>query len=80
MVLKETQRLLRRVVMLAVLTTGLVFAASGLVGSNAGAAICCDQCFINFDNCLAGCNGNSACEQSCNNTLVSCHRFCDSGC
>lgn len=80
MVREETQRLLRRVLMLAVLTTGLTLAASGLVGNTAGAAICCDQCFINYDNCFDSCNGNSACEQACYNTLVTCHLHCNPDC
>lgn len=80
MVRKEVHRLLRRVLMLAVLTVGLVFAASGLVGNNAGAAICCDQCFYNYDNCYDNCNGNAACEQACYNTLVTCHRYCNPDC
>ena len=46
MVRKEVQRLLRRFLILAVLMTGLTLAASGVVENNAGAAICCDQCFL----------------------------------
>jgi len=79
MVRKEMHRLLRRVLMLAVLTTGLALAASGLVGSNAGAAICCDQCLINYDVCYGGCT-DSACEQACYNTLVSRYRYCNPDC
>ena len=80
MVSKEIQRLLRRVLMLAILTTGLTLAASGLVGNNAGAAICCDQCYENYDMCYGGCGGNPTCEQACYNTLVSCHRYCNPDC
>ena len=67
-------KLMRRILALAVLTTGLVIASSGLVQSNA-AAICCDQCLINFDNCLNNCS-DQACIDACNATLVQCHQFC----
>lgn len=80
MVRKEIQKLLRRVLILAVLMTGLTLAASGLVGNSAGAAICCDQCFENYDNCVEGCSGNPACEQACYNTLVTCYRYCNPYC
>jgi len=80
MVRKEKLSLLRRVLMLAVLTTGLSLAASGLVNHSADAAICCDQCFINYDNCYDACNGNEACEQACYNTLVNCHLHCNPDC
>ena len=80
MVRKETQRLLRRVLMLAILTTGLTLAASGLGGNKAGAAICCDQCFANYDTCYLNCNGNEACEDACYNTLITCHLHCNPDC
>lgn len=76
----EILRLVRRVLILAILTTGLALAASGLVGNNAGAAICCEQCFVNFDNCLNNCSDNQQCIAACNTTLNSCHRYCDSLC
>lgn len=76
----EVLRLVRRVLMLAVLTTGLALAASGLVGNNARAAICCSQCYVNFDNCLNNCNDDPGCIQGCNTTLDHCTNFCNSGC
>ena len=76
---KEISKLVRRIFVLAVLTTGLALSSSGLVGNSAGAAICCSQCYVNFDNCLNGC-GDQACIDGCNNTLNHCTRFCDSGC
>jgi len=77
---KEIQRLLRRVLMLVVLTTGLALSASGLIGNNADAAICCDQCFTNYDNCYIACNGNEACEDACYSTLITCHNHCNPDC
>lgn len=76
---REISKLVRRIFVLAVLTTGLALSSSGLVGNTAGAAICCNQCYINFDNCLNGC-GDQTCIDGCNNTLNHCTRFCDSGC
>lgn len=76
---KEISKLVRRFFVLAVLTTGLALSSSGLVGNTAGAAICCSQCYVNFDNCLNGC-GDQTCIDGCNNTLNHCTRFCDSGC
>lgn len=75
MVHKKIHRLLRRVLILAVLTTGLALAASGL-GSNARANMDCDQCLINYDMCYGGCT-DSACEQACHNTLINCYRYCN---
>jgi len=72
----EISKLMRRILVLAVLTTGLVFASSGLVESNVAANICCDQCWINFDNCLNGCS-DQTCIDGCNATVERCHRFCD---
>ena len=80
MVRIETQRLLRRFLILVVLMTGLFLAASDVTQNKAGAAICCDQCFLNYDNCVDGCGGNPTCEQGCYNTLVSCYRFCNPNC
>jgi len=77
---KEISRLVRRIFMLAVLTTGLALSSSGLIGNTAGAAICCEQCFVNFDNCLNNCGSNQTCIDGCNSTLEHCTRFCDSGC
>jgi hypothetical protein len=76
----EMSKLMRRIVVLAVMITGLAFASSGLVQNSAGAAICCEQCYINFDNCLLGCNDNQTCITGCNNTLNHCVQFCNSGC
>jgi hypothetical protein len=75
----EISKLMRRIFMLAVLVTGLVLASSGLVGKTAGAAICCNQCYVNFDNCLNNCS-DQTCIDGCNTTLEHCTRFCDSGC
>lgn len=75
----EILRLMRRFLVLVVLTVGLLFAATGLE-NKAGAAICCSQCYINFDNCLNNCNDDPGCVQGCNNTLNHCVQFCNSGC
>jgi len=75
----EVSRLMRKVLVLAVLTTGLVIASMGVAENKAGAAICCSQCYINFDNCLNGCS-DQACVDGCNNTLNRCVQFCNSGC
>ena len=69
-------KLMRRFLVLAVLTSGLLFASSGLVEKNAYANIGCCQCWDNFDNCLNNCS-TQACIDSCNVTLEHCHRFCD---
>jgi hypothetical protein len=76
----EISKLMRRVLLLAVLLTGLALTSSGLVENNAGAAICCSQCYINFDNCLNNCNDNQTCIAGCNSTLEHCTQFCNSGC
>ena len=76
----EVSKLMRRILILAVLTGGLVLASSGLVQNKAGAAICCSQCLENFDNCLLFCNDNQTCIDGCNSTLNHCYRFCDSLC
>ena len=76
----EISRLMRKVLVLAVLTTGLVFASTGVVENNAVAAICCEQCWINFDNCLNNCNDDPGCIAGCNNTVNHCMQFCNSGC
>lgn len=76
----EFSRLMRKILVLAVLTTGLLIASSGLVEQKAGAAICCEQCWINFDNCLLNCNDDPACNQGCNTTVQHCLQFCNSGC
>jgi hypothetical protein len=76
----EVSKLMRRMLVLAVLITGLALASSGLVQRNANAAICCSQCFVNFDNCLNNCGSNQTCIDGCNATLERCHRFCNSGC
>ena len=73
----EISKLARKILVLAVLTTGLVFASSGLVENTAHANISCDQCLINFDNCLLFCDDNQACIDGCNATLLHCYRFCD---
>ena len=67
-------KLVRKMLVLAVLTTGLMFAS---FGNNARANISCDQCLINFDNCLLFCDDNQACIDGCNATLLHCYRFCD---
>lgn len=77
---KELSGLIRRILALVVLTAGLVLASSGLVGSHATAAICCEQCWINFDNCLNNCNDDPGCVQGCNTTVEHCLRFCNSLC
>lgn len=79
MVRTDIFKLVRRVFVLAVLTTGLALSSSGLLGNNAGAAICCSQCYVNFDNCLNGCS-TQACVDGCNATLEHCTQFCNSGC
>lgn len=76
----EMMGLIRRLLVLAVLITGLAFVASDLGGSKAGAAICCGQCFINYDNCYDACNGNEACEDACYSTLITCHNHCNPDC
>jgi hypothetical protein len=75
----EISKLMRRIMVLAVLMLGLAVASTGLVENKAGAAICCSQCYINFDNCLNGCS-DQACVTGCNNTLNHCTQFCNSGC
>jgi hypothetical protein len=69
-------KLVRKFLVLTVLTTGLVFASSGLVENNALANIPCCTCWDNFDNCLLGCS-DQACVDACNATLEHCHRQCD---
>jgi hypothetical protein len=76
----ETQGLLRKLLVLGVLLMCLTFVASDLGGRNAGAAICCDQCWLNYDNCMANCNGNPTCETGCVNTFRTCYRYCDPFC
>jgi hypothetical protein len=71
--------LMRRGLLLAVLTAGLVFVSFGWAENSAGAAICCDQCYVNFDNCLNNCS-DQTCIDGCNTTLNNCLRFCNSGC
>jgi hypothetical protein len=44
------------------------------------AAICCEQCWINFDNCLNNCSDNQTCIDGCNTTVAHCMQFCNSGC
>lgn len=75
----EISKLMRKMLVLAVLTTGLVIASTGVVENKAGAAICCSQCYINFDNCLNNCS-DQTCIDGCNNTLNRCVQFCNSGC
>ena len=75
----ELSRLMRKVLVLAVLVTGLAVASSGLVENKAVAAICCEQCWINFDNCLNNC-GDQTCINGCNNTVNHCLQFFNSGC
>jgi hypothetical protein len=76
----EISRLMRKILVLGVLTTGLVIASTGLIENKAGAAICCDQCYVNFDNCLLNCNDNQTCIAGCNATLNHCVLFCNSLC
>ena len=57
-----------------------VIASSGLVENKAVAAICCEQCWINFDNCLNNCNDDPGCNAGCNSTVQHCLQFCNSGC
>lgn len=75
-----TRRLVRRFLTLCLLLGCLAFVSSDLNGGKTGAAICCDQCFNNYDNCYDACNGNTACENACYNTLVNCHRYCNPDC
>ena len=77
---REISRLVQRILVLAVLTTALAFAYAGLGENSAAAAICCEQCYINFDNCLLNCNDNQTCIAGCNATLEHCVRFCNSLC
>lgn len=77
---KEILTLVRRVLLLAVLTAGLALASSGLLGNSAGAAICCSVCFSNYDTCYDNCNGNEACEDACYGTLITCHNHCNPDC
>ena len=76
----EIFRLMRKVLVLAVFTAGLAIASSGLIENKAVAAICCEQCWINFDNCLNNCSDNQTCIQGCNTTVAHCMQFCNSGC
>lgn len=75
----EVSKLLRRILVLAVLVTSLALASSGVVENNALANIPCCQCWENFDNCLLGCS-DQACVDACNAALEHCHRFCDPSC
>lgn len=51
----ETLRLVRRLMVLSVLILTLTVISSGMFGSNARAAISCQQCEDNFDQCQANC-------------------------
>jgi len=76
----EISKLMRRAVLVLGLAIGLAFASSGVVEKKVeGAAICCEQCYINFDNCLNNCS-TQTCVDGCNATLNNCTRFCNSGC
>lgn len=79
MFLTEFSKLMRRMLVLAVLLTGLAVASSGVVEDKALANIPCCQCWTNFDNCLLGCS-DQACVTACNVTLERCHQFCDPSC
>lgn len=72
-------RLTRKLFALVALLVCLAFAATDLGTTGARAAICCDQCFYNYDVCVDGCT-TTACEQSCYDTLVNCHRYCNPDC
>lgn len=76
----DSMRLVRRLAVLAVLIAGLAFAAADFGGGKAVAAICCDQCFTNYDNCYLACDGNEACEDACYSTLIICHNHCNPDC
>jgi hypothetical protein len=75
----EFSKLTRRILVLAVLLTGLAVASSGVVESRALSLIPCCQCWTNFDNCLLGCS-DQACIDACNVSLERCHRFCEPSC
>ena len=75
----EFSKLMRRMLVLAVLLTGLAVASSGVVEDKALANIPCCQCWTNFDNCLLGCS-TQACVTACNVTLEHCHQFCEPSC
>ena len=76
----DVSRVMRRILVLAVLVMGLALASSGLGQTNAVAAVCCSQCPENFDNCLLLCNDDPGCIAGCNSAWEHCNRFCDSLC
>lgn len=65
---------------------GLVIGAAvalgtAMVGSEeASAAACCSSCEPAYEDCMAGCFGESSCELWCGRAGLSCHRTCVSNC
>ena len=76
----QTRRLVRRFLILTALLTFLAFTAFRPAAPEARAAICCDQCWTNLDNCLEACNGDASCESSCHTTFNNCYRYCNYDC
>jgi hypothetical protein len=39
----------------------------------------CDDCYVNYDNCIAGCDGLPSCEARCDRILTRCLSTCSGG-
>ncbi len=72
-------KLVRRILMLTVLTTGLALSSSELVGNTAGAVTCCSQCIDNYGACLNACS-TQACIDKCDTVFGHCYLLCDPNC
>lgn len=79
----ELQRLIRRLLVLAVLVGCLaVVASTNLSSQTAYARGCCSECEAGLDNCLSQCS-DSACQSACFADYNRCYRNvggCDPTC
>jgi hypothetical protein len=64
---------LRKFFILGVMLAGLAFVSTSNLRATAP---CCEDCEAYLSDCLAGCNGNQACETACYQQSNGCFRHC----
>jgi hypothetical protein len=72
-------KLLRKLLILGVLSSGLFVAFSFGTGQTRASLICCDLCEPNYWSCLATCGVDDKCPELCEETRQQCMISCGVG-
>lgn len=72
-------KILRKFVILAFLTMGIIFVSSDslFVQPVVEGAQCCELCLPDYNTCMSACGSNTICQQNCSNRLYNCNRHCN---